>query len=71
MIIYSFLPQAEAPFYAMTDEQQVQWMQRLTMIQGLPLGRYDTGSEKKEKELKLEPSEEVQGIDKKAEKERE
>lgn len=41
------------------------------MIQCLPLGRYDTGDEKKEKELKLEPSEEVQGMEKKGEMDRE
>ena len=42
------------------------------MIQSLPLGRYDVGEEGKEgKEGVLESSEEVQGCEKKGEKDRE
>ena len=42
------------------------------MIQSLPLGRYDVGDESKEKsEMKVDPSDEVQGHEKKGEKDRE
>lgn len=61
----------EAPLYAMSEEQRVQLVQRVTMIQSLPLGRYDVGEDKSDKEEKLEPSEEVQGREKKGEEERE
>ena len=61
----------EAPFYAMSEEQRVQVVQRITMIQCLPLGRYDDGGDKKDKSCKLEESEEVQGCEKKGEKDRE
>ncbi len=53
----------------MTEEQRIQLVQRVTMIQCLPLGRYD--GDKKDKELRLEECEEVQGSEKKGEKNRE
>lgn len=60
-----------APLYALSDEQRVQLVQRVTMIQSLPLGRYDVGEDKKDKTAMLEPSEEVQGCEKKGEMDRE
>ena len=44
----------------MTEEQRAQWVQRLTMIQSLPLGRYSEGGEKKKdkEDLKMEFSDE-------------
>jgi hypothetical protein len=55
----------EAPLYALSEEQRVLLVQRATMIQSLPLGRYDVGEDKKDKTGALEPSEEVQGYEKK------
>lgn len=60
----------EAPLYAMSEEQRIQLVQRITMIQCLPLGKYDVGEEEKKKNL-LEESEEVQGSEKKGEVNRE
>ena len=60
----------EAPLYSMSEEQRVQLVQRVTMIQSLPLGRYDVGEDKKKAGM-LEPSEEVQGSEKKGEMDRE
>jgi len=68
-----FSEQARAPFYSMTDEQRTQWVQRLTLIQCLPLGRYSEGEEKKDKDdLKVFSDEdEVKGKEKKGDTDRE
>lgn len=63
--------QVRAPLYAMTEEQRVQLVQRVTLIQSLPLGRYDVGEDKKDKTAMLEGSQEVQGHEKKGEVDRE
>lgn len=57
--------QVEAPLYSLSEEQRVQLVQRVTLIQSLPLGRYDVGEDKKDKAGMLVPSEEVQGCEKK------
>ena len=60
---FSLCAQPRAPLYAyaqMTEEQRIQLVQRLTLIQCLPCGRYaDTSSSKEEKkslEVDLEES---------------
>ncbi len=72
VLLWLLCSQARAPFYAMTDEQRAQWVQRVTMIQCLPLGKYCAGEEKKkDKDLRVELSEEFQGTEKKGDVDRE